>query len=300
MSWDDLKLFLAVARAGRLADAARSMRQDPTTIGRRLQRLESALETTLFEKAQAGHLLTERGQALLRHAEQMEAAAINLQASVGGDHGVIAGLIRISVSEGFGSQIVAPRLRAFTDLHPGIAVDLIASSGFLNPSRREADIAVMLARPKAGPLITRKLTDYRLGLYAAANYAAAMPPLREIADLQGHRLIGYISDLIYAPELRYLAELDARLEASLCSSSIVAQAELIAAGAGCGILPCFIGDSMPGLTRMMPDAIDIRRSFWLIVHRDVRRIARIERFIEWLKAMVVDLQPLMRGEPGAA
>ena len=101
--------------------------------------------------------------------------------------------------------------------------------------------------------------------------------------------------MIYAPELRYLAEIDGRLDASIRSSSIVAQAELIAAGAGCGILPCFIGDQMPGLVRVLPEAVDIARSFWLVVHRDVRRIARIDRFIAWLDATIGDLKPLMLG-----
>ena len=286
MDWDDLKLFLAVARSGRLAEAAKSIGQDATTVGRRLSRLERALETTLFEKAQSGHVLTERGQALLDHAERMEAAAIDLQTAAGGGLGVLGGLIRISVSEGFGSQIVAPRLRTFLDLHPSIAVDLIASTGFLNPSRREADIAVMLARPKAGPLLTRKLTEYRLGLYAAEDYARSMPQICDIGDLQAHRLIGYVADLIYAPELRYLAELDGRLEASICSSSIVAQAELIAAGAGCGSLACVLDDRSSGVRRL---------SFWLVVHRDVREIARIDRFIDWLNILILELQPLMLG-----
>ena len=299
MDWDDLKLFLAVARSSRLADAARSVGLDATTIGRRIQRLERALETTLFEKAPTGHVLTERGQALVGDAERMESAAIDLQTLIGQDRGALTGVIRISVSEGYGSQIVAPRLRDFLDRHPSVAVNLIASSGFLNPSRREADIAVMLARPKAGPLITRKLTDYHLGLYAAGSYLAKAPAIREIADLRDHHMVGYIADLIYAPELRYLAELDTRLEATICSSSIVAQAQLIAAGAGCGILPCFIGNRTPGLKRLIADRIDIRRSFWLVVHRDVRRIARIGRFIDWLTTLTAELQPLMLGQPDA-
>ena len=225
----------------------------------------------------------------------MEASALGIQEVVGTDAGVLAGPIRLSVSEGFGSRILAPRLAAFTNQHPRIAIDLIASTGFLNPSRREADIAVMLARPKSGPLVARKLTDYHLGLYAHPDHLARSGPIATTADLIRHRLIGYVPDMIYAPELRYLAEIDGRLDASIRSSSIVAQAELIAAGAGCGILPCFIGDGVPGLVRVLPEAVDIQRSFWLVVHRDVRRIARIDRFIAWLDATIGELKPLMLG-----
>lgn len=296
MNWDDLRLFLAVARSSRLAGAARLIGQDATTIGRRLQRLERALETTLFEQAPSGHVLTEQGQALLEHAEMMETAALRLAKSLGNEADALSGAIRLSVSEGFGNRILAPRLRSFASRHPSVRIDLVASSGFLNPSRREADIAVMLARPNVGPLIARKLTDYRLGLYAAPGYIASAPPLVEAADLSCHRLIGYMPDLIYAPELRYLDEIDSRLEASLRSSSIIAQTELVASAAGCGVLPCFIADQTPGLVRLLGDSIDIRRSFWLVTHREVRRLARIERFIEWLRETMTDLQPLMSGQ----
>ena len=297
MNWDDIRLFLAVARSGRLASAARVAGQDATTIGRRLQRLERTLETTLFEQAPSGHVLTEHGRRLLEHAELMEAAALGAQATVGTERDAVAGTVRLSVSEGFGSRILAPRLADFVGSHPRVVFELIASSGFLNPSRREADIAIMLARPKAGPLVTRRLTDYRLGLYVAADYLRTAAPIAEIADLTRHPLISYVPDLIYAPELNYLAELDVRLDSAVRSSSINAQAELVAAGAGCGILPCFIGARTPGLVRMLPAIIDIRRSFWLVVHRDARRIARIARFIEWLERLMDELQPLMAGAP---
>lgn len=298
MNWDDLRLFLALVRSSRLASAARLVGLDATTVARRMQRLERTLEITLFEQASSGHLLTEQGRRLLEHAEMMEAAALRIAPLPERDGNALAGTIRLSVSEGFGSRILAPQLHRFTRPNPLVTLELIASTGFLNPSRREADIAVMLARPKAGPLITKKLVDYHLGLYAAASYAGTMPPIAAVADLIEHRLISYVPDLIYSPELHYLAELDPRLQASVRSSSINAQAELIASGAGCGILPCFIGDQTAGLRRVLHDGIDIRRSFWLVTHRDVRGIARIDRFVDWLNHMMAELLPLMSGRPG--
>jgi len=166
MNWDDLRLFLAVARTERLSAAAAMTKMDATTISRRIKRLEQALEQRLFEHTPAGHVLTDHGTRLLEQAERMEAAALGVQRSGSAAGTQMAGTIRLSASEGFGSRVIAPHLRSFTADHPRIEIDLVASSGFLNPSRREADIAVMLARPKTGPLITRKLPDYHLGLYA--------------------------------------------------------------------------------------------------------------------------------------
>jgi DNA-binding transcriptional LysR family regulator len=294
MNWDDMRVFLALARTGTLARAAQAVGQNATTIARRLSRLEGALGLILFEHGVSGHILTEGGHRLLAYAETMEAGAraLQQQAEAGAELG---GTIRLSVSEGFGTGFVAPRLVRFAGRHPGIAVDLIASTGFLNPSRREADVAIMLARPKGGPLIAARLTDYRLGVYASEAYLAASGPVDTIDALTRQRLVGYVPDLIYAPELRYLAEVDERLEPAIRSSSITAQARLIASGAGCGILPCFLGDGMPGVARLLPDKAEIQRSFWLVVHRDMRRVARIEAFIAWLREEVSAAQALLAG-----
>lgn len=294
MQWDDLRFFLALARARRLETAGQITGQNATTVARRIQRLEAALQATLFEKTPTGYTPTAAGARLLEQAEGMESLAADAQEGLGGSGGTLGGSIRLSVSEGFGTEVLARRLPRFAASHPGVHIELVATSGFLNPSARAADIAIMLARPKSGPLIVRKLTDYRLGLYASLGYLTAAGEPKSVEDLAGHRLVGYIPDLIYAPELRYLGEIDPRLAPSVQSSSINAQTALIASGAGCGVLPCFLGDTAPGLARIMP-GIDLQRSFWLVIHRDVRRLARIDQFVRWLQAELAGLQPLMLG-----
>src|SRR3546814_612287 len=126
----------------------------------------------LFELSPQGHVLTSHGRALLPAAETAERGALNGLNSITGSNAGLGGLVRVSLSEGFGTWVVARRLHQFREAHPDIAVELAISSGFLSPSKREADIAIMLARPRAGPLVTRKLTDYALGLYAARTYCS--------------------------------------------------------------------------------------------------------------------------------
>lgn len=289
-----MRVFLALARTGTLAAAARILAQDATTVARRIQRLEAVISTTLFEHGPQGQALTEAGHRLLAHAEAMESGALAIQQNAESG-GALSGTIRVSLSEGFGTAFIAPRLASFTASCPGISIDLIASTGFLNPSRREADVAIMLARPRGGPLIASKLTDYRLGVYASRRHLREVGPLASPHELRNRPLIGYVPDLIYAPELRYLAEVDDQLDAHIRSSSILAQAALIAGGAGCGILPCFLGDSLGGLVRLFADEVAIERRFWLVVHRDMRRVARIESFLAWLRAQVAASQPLLLG-----
>lgn len=293
MDWDDLRVFLALARARRLGAAARATGQNATTVGRRIRRLEAELQTTLFETGPSGYSLTEAGRALLGRAELIESEALDIARSVSGEN-ELSGPVRISVSEGFGTRVLAPRLADFSRTHPGITIDLIASTGFLDPSRREADLAIMLSRPERGPLLVRRLTDYRLGLYARREGGLAAA-VTSPADLLGRPLIGYVPDLIYAPELGYLGEVDPRLTATIRSSSIIAQSELVAAGAGVGILPCFIGDSTAQLERLLAREVAITRTFWLVVHRNARHIARVERFIAWLDQVIASVQPLLLG-----
>lgn len=285
--WNDYQVFLAVARAGKLALAARTLGIDATTVGRRLKRLETRLDATLFEQTREGQTLTEAGEQLLSRVEAMARAADAIS-ETGRTAKGLSGTIRISVSEGFGSWFLARHLQEFAAQHPHLTLDLVASSGFLSPSKREADIAVVLSRPKAGPLISRKLADYALRLYAHPAYLARRGTPQTPQHLaSGHQLVGYVPDLLYAPELRYLNEIcpDPELHPGLRSSSINAQHGLIASGAGIGVLPCFIGDTDPALTPVFPDRF-IRRSFWLVMHKDTYSLARIEACKEWLIACV--------------
>lgn len=279
--WSDYQAFLAIARAGQLARAASAVGVDPTTLGRRLRRLEARLDCTLFEQTREGQVLTEAGERLLGEVEAMAQAAGRI-AELGAIGAGPTGVLRVSLSEGFGTWFVASRVGAFIADHPRLTLDLVASSGLLSPSKREADIAVTLSRPRAGPVIAGKLSDYALRLYANSAYLARHGRPRAIGDLaQEHSLVGYIPDLLYDPELRYLPELHPGLAAAVRSSSINAQHRIIASGASIGVLPCFIGDADPTLERILPER-RIIRSFWIVTHKDTHQLARVRAFKEWL------------------
>ena len=280
MDWNDLQNFLAVSRAGNLAEAGRLLGVDATTVSRKVRRLEAALGQTLFEYRRDGQGLTAAGKQLLSHAQLMEASALAI-ASPSGDEASPSGLLRISVAEGFGTWFIAPRLAEFTRAYPEIVIDLYANNGFLSPSRKEADVAILLAQPRKGPLKARKLADYRLGLYAASGVWDTVSDPAQLADVP---LVSYIPDFIYAPELRYLAEIAPRLTPTIRSSSVTAQAQMIASGAGVGVLPCFMGKHDLRLRRILPQ-INIERTFWLTVHQDVASQRHVRLFIDWLVAM---------------
>jgi DNA-binding transcriptional LysR family regulator len=279
MNWDDLRVFLAVARGGLVSRAAAELGLDPTTVSRRIQRLESSVGQTLLVRQRSGPRLTEAGRRLLADAESVERTAASLAMPAEAP----CAILRVSVTEGFGTWFIAHHLGAFARDTPHVQVDLVATSGFLSPSKRETDVAILLARPRRGPLVTRKLSDYALGLYASAAYLEGAK-IGCAGDLRGHPLVGYIPGSLYAPELDYLGEVAPGLEPTLRSSSINAQYRMIASGAGVGVLPRFIGDADAALAPVLPE-VEIRRSFWLSTHRDTRRLDHVDRFVTWLVAL---------------
>lgn len=283
--WDDLRVFLTVTRARKIAPAARGLGIDATTIGRRLARLEKALDAELFEVANGERTLTETGQRLFRHAETVESATLAAMEEVTGQSSRLSGQVRLSVPEGIGTWLLAPRIAAFHALHPGIRLDMITESGLLNPSKREADMAIMLARPQRGRLLVRRLADYRLRPYASSDYLAAAGVPETRSDLHRHTLVGYVPEFIFSRELDYLDEIEAGLQASFRSTSINVQYRMIAEGAGIGVLPDFIAGRDPRLRLVFDDA-EIIRSFWLVTHRDLKSLARIRAVARWLESCV--------------
>lgn len=195
---------------------------------------------------------------------------------------VASGVVRISASEGFAGAVLAPSLGALRSAHPGLRVEMAANSGFLSPSRREVDMAITLSVPDSSRLVVEPLTHYQLAVYASPAYLADRTAPGSIQDLSGHEVIGYVDDLIYASELRYLDEMGPGLTPHLASSSIRAQRDMIAAGAGVGVLPCFLAE---GLTRVLSQDVLIERRFWLSTHKDVHGAARLRAVRRWVKAL---------------
>ncbi|WP_066555506.1 LysR family transcriptional regulator [Croceicoccus bisphenolivorans] len=286
MNWSDLQDFLAIARAGKLASAAEAAGVDPTTMGRRLRRLERALGQRLFEQTREGQVPTEAGEALLVKAEAMERAAAGIGEVAGGHGDSITGTLRVALPEGFGSAFLARHLGEFAQTHPRLVIDLAITPGLLSPTKREADLAIVLSRPRSGPLIAGKLTDYALRLYASRKYLETHGTPHRTADLaSGHRLVGYVPDLLHMPELRHLDRLHPGLEPELRSSSINAQHQLVLSGAGLGVLHCFAADLDPDLVPIFPDE-RITRTYWLVTHRDTHQLERVQAFRNWLLRLV--------------
>jgi DNA-binding transcriptional LysR family regulator len=284
--WNDLRVLLAVGRTGKLSAAAIKLRADHATVSRRVSALEEALGVKLLERRSTGVALTEQGQKLMQAAEAMESIALSSLAELHDDELKISGAVRIGAPEGFGSYFLAPRLGALCDRHPDLEVELVAMGAVFSLSKREADIAVGLTRPEQGRLFSRRLTDYRLGLYASKTYFDAHPEIARIADLKRHRIIGYIEDLIFSSELSNMFAQAEVPQPRLRSSNLIAQMKAAVSGAGLCMLPAFIAGNHAQLQPVLAQELAVRRTFWLTVHADLRDLARVRETAGFIEAEV--------------
>ena len=285
MNWDDVRIFLAVARAGQILGAARRLDLNHATVSRRVAALEEALDAKLFRRLTTGSELTPAGERFLGIAERMEADMIAARAELAGDGDDVSGTVRIGAPDGFGVAFLAPRLGALTALHRDLTIQLVPVPRSFSLSRREADIAITVERPAEGRLVAAKLVDYSLGLYASRAYAEAHGLPNTPDELAAHRLVGYVPDLVVSPSLDYAADFSPDWSARFSISSALGQVEAVRSGAGIGILHAFIARAMPELVPVLAVA-PIRRAYWLVYHESVRPLRRIQAVASFIAKAV--------------
>lgn len=284
--WDDIQAFLAVARSGRLTEAARTLGIEHTTLSRRIDRLESSLGLKLFDRRPTGYTLRREGATLLPYAEELESRAIAIWSDQSDAASTLTGVIRIGSLEGFGTYFLAEIIHDICKTNPGLTVELVALPRNFSLSRRDADLAIALSRPASGRLHTKKLTDYEIGLFGSIAYLEANGTPEKSSELKDHMFVGYIDEFIFAPELDFYAEVLSGTVPTLRMSNIVMQIAAVASGAGLCILPCFMADSNPRLRRVMRDEIKLVRAFWLLTHSDMHNDRRIRLISDFISANV--------------
>jgi len=308
MDWDDLQTFQAIARHGSLSAAARALGVRQSTMGRRLAALERRFGHQLLQRTPHGFLPTQAGEAILGHVERIEHETLAIGRTLTGQDSRLAGTIRLTAVETLAVEVLTPLLGTFAARHPGIEVELLADFRSLSLTRREADLAVRLARPTREDLAARKVGDITFGFYAAAIYLErhGMPDFS--AGAAGHRIILNPEDLMPAtPEVRQLAALAGRAQVALRSASRYAQRAACQAGMGIACLADYLADGA-GLVPVAAPVMPAGREIWLAVHADMRHMPRIralsDHLAEGLGAMAgrlarqrLHLHPVPRSMP---
>jgi DNA-binding transcriptional LysR family regulator len=286
MDWDDVRMFLAVARSGQILAASKRLGINHATLGRRMTALEDELKTRLLIRRTNGCTLTAEGEVLLAAAERMETEMLSAQARTGRTDAAISGTVRIGAPDGFGVSFLASRMGRLTRRHPDLKVQLVPVPRSFSLSQREADIAITIERPEQGRLISSKLTDYTLGLYAAKNYLYSEGEPKTAEELRQHPRIGYVEDLIFSPSLNFTGEVMRDWDAGFEISSAIGQTEAVRAGAGIGILHDYVARQYPELVRILPD-FTIRRSYWTTYHETSRDLLRLRTVVDFIRELTV-------------
>ena len=281
-NWDDMRVFLAVARAEGLSAAAPVLKMDPSTLGRRIARLERSLGAALFVKSPQGYALTDLGERMKARAAEAEVHLARIKEEGQGDSTGLTGQVRIGAPDGAANYLLPQVCAAIQEKNPALEVQILALPRVVNLSRREADMAITVSPPAAGRLTVQKITDYQLHLAMRSDAL----PLKNLADLKGRRIVGYIPDMIFDKELDYLGAIDVA-GVQMASNSVAVQLQMIRQ-AGVGIVHDFALPFAPEVQMVLPDAVALTRSFYLVRHTSDMRSDRLTRFANALRSGMQD------------
>lgn len=277
MDWDDVKVFLAVARAGSLGGAARSLGQSQPTMGRRLKAFEARLGQSLFQRSSEGFALTDEGALVLANAERMEDEALAFERALAGQETQLEGLIRTSSSDWFGVHVLAPLYARFQQRHSNVAIELTTESRMLNLARREADLVFRIRPFEESDVVQRRLMTINYALYGADGL---IHPKR--GDGAGVPLITMDNAFGDMPDVRWLRRMLPNARIVMRSNNRDAQAALCTAGSGWAVLPRAIGERLQGVVRADIGEEPPSREMFVGYHQDLRRLVRLRRLVDFI------------------
>lgn len=281
LNWDDMRYFLALCRTPSFVSAAHKLNVTHSTVARRISALEASLQTQLFQRTEQGCQLTFEGRALLPYAEGLESTISGLENSVSGKNKMLSGCIRLGTPDGLGTCYLAPRLGKFQSKYPAMEIELLSVPMYYSLSKREIDILITVEKPKIGKFIARKLTSFKMGLFATKEYLKDRKAIVNADDLSEHKLIGYIDDFIYDQDLWFREEFFSKVKPIFRSSTLMTQMKAVAAGTGIGVIPYFMAHTEKSVVPVLPEK-NIVRKYWLQINQDVRQIARIRTTIDFI------------------
>lgn len=280
--WNDLTFFLEVARQGRLMPAARKLKVDHTTVGRRITELERSLATKVFDRKPDGFVLTDNGQKLLKIAERIEGHALSITENLRSAPAELSGRVRFATMEGIASYFLSEKLANFNIAYPRIVIELVTERHLINMTRREADVCVSFV-PLAAPRLTvKRVGEFRLGLFASADYLQRKGIPRCLSELRDHDFIDYVDDLVAIQPVQWLHDVLIPQNVVFRSTSMASQQNAVAAGRGVGLLPYFSAKRDARLIPLLKDSVSVTRSIFVSVHQELEYLGRIRALVRFL------------------
>jgi DNA-binding transcriptional LysR family regulator len=292
LSWDEFRLVKSIAEARSLVGAAEALGVNHSTVFRRLAAVESAVGARLFERSRAGYEPTSAGEEMIALAVTMAESVLEFERRVAGRDVKPTGELSVTTPESIGQHFMPAIVAQFQAQNPGIVVELILSNQALNLTRRDADIAIRLTNDPPESLVGRRICTGRFGVYGRRDLAAE--PGSEAIDSVA--FIGFSDTFGPAPSRRWIEDnvRPERLVAKANSAHCLLQMAL--QGFGATLLPCFLGDRHPDLTRIGYLLPELDQGLWMLTHSDLRRSARVRAFMDFAGAELTKQRRAFEGE----
>lgn len=275
VSWVWLRSFVAVVNTGSLTAAARAIKTTQPTVGRHIRALEKQLGETLFERRPDGLLPTVRGTEIYERAVAVDEAVTGLTSSIANPSAELAGTVRVTSSVHFSVALLPPLIAEILRENPRLQIELLPSDDVRNLLRREADVAIRLARPSQPDVVATKVGEVTLGLYAHREYLARRGTPRDASQLATHDLIGYQDPATTVASLTRLGLPVTPGQVRFSSESLVALVAALRAGCGIGVCDAWLADRHPELQRVLPRIDVMRWPVWIAAHDDLHRSRRL-------------------------
>ena len=286
LDWNDLQYVLAVAHDGSYAGAARRLKIDPTTVARRVRTIESVLGAKLFERTTDGQMRpTEAGEVAILRAEIVEAEIGGLSAAVGGADAAVSGSVRVTSVPILVNRVLIPAVSGLLARYPDLHIELIGDSRELSLTRRDADIAVRLARP--GDDVGNRVIARRIGMLRFAAYA----PVSHNDNPDALKWLSYDDGMAHLPQAKWLDNAASHSGglAALAVNDAEPLLQGVQAGLGRSLLPCIVADRIPNIVRIAVEHGPLlQREIWTLTHPDVRHLARVSAVLAWIEATLGD------------
>lgn len=274
LEWSDLRVLLALSRAGSVAGAARELRVDSSTISRRLAALEEAVEAKLLIRGGREFSWTCEGRAMVAAAETIDCAVAGALRAVRASKVEAQGNVCVSIAPAFLQPLMVELLPALRRAHPLLSVELRAAFARADLAKGEADIALRMARPEEPDLIARRAFDCAWFVYASESYLAARGRPRCYEELAQHELVLYADNLRAAPPTRWMDAYKGPSTNTTRVDSLEIASAAASAGGGIAVLPGFLGDPLPALRRVFAESIAVNTGF-IVFHESVRDASRV-------------------------
>ena len=291
MDWEDVKTFREVMDAGTVRAAAKQLGVHHSTVSRRIEQLEKALDSRLFERRPEGYFPTASGEELARVADQFSEELFTVERHIAGRDNELSGSLKVTMAEPFAVTLFADRIPEFCASYPGLNLEIITSFDLLDVARREADIAIRMDNNPPDALVGKRLFAYHMSIYANPQYLAAQDFEKRPEDA---RWLGWTDSESRFPDWTQDTEY-AQVPVWGTFSSIGLQVQLARAGMGLIMVPCIAADGVPGLVRATDRDPVPSRDIWILTHEDLRKTARVRAFMEFAEKILRDNRDALQG-----